>query len=328
VRSILILTVFLISALAQAAESYSVLKSDLYPFLDLNEIEQVLYSEGLIPLDSKKNGSLTGPFTDQVFLNPHQIHNQFAAVKLDISFSSQKKILNLADQEFVCHAQTSRKRSFALYVHGYSLSQVQKICNQFLNQRSQFSKMEFLQKIFISPAQAGTDLCLTQPVVMFAVQGLSKALSESEIVSRLGHCLSTALKSATGSVTGLADSLKNSFDQLLKNPTELWSEVKKQVVAVKDFIVHIKEEVTSLKQALTDLDSEMILHLGCQVAGEIIAGMGVGALTGAGMAKLSSRLLQIVLNLRKSKTLLSRLNDLVRGGRSEMAKKVLSCAIQ
>ena len=316
-----------LSEMTWASAHYKISKVEDYPFMDLYEVEQVLYKEGFVPLDQKRLGFLTADFTDQIFLNPHQIHNQFAAVKLDISYSSKNKILALSDNEFVCHAQTSRHRNFALYLNGLSKHQINKICNQFSEAQAQYAKNEWLKRLFLPNVGAG-ELCLSQTPMASAVQNLSKALSESQVVSQIGTCLLTALRGATGTVTGLAESLKNSFNSLLLNPRELWNEVKNQILAVKDFVVHIKDELSSLKQALSDLDPELILQLGCQVSGEIIAGMGIGALTGAGIAKLSARLLQIAMNLKKSKTMLTRLNELVRGGQSEMAKKVLSCATQ
>lgn len=280
-----------------------------------------------MPIDQKRTGKLTADFTDQIFINPFNGNNQYAAVKLDIEYSAKDKVLNLSKNEFVCHAQTSRQRNFALYIHGLTRDRFLKVCDQFQAGQKSYAKGEVLYNFFVQDVRAD-NTCKVKSSVELSIKDLSIALSESKIASKIGTCVSTALKGAVGTVTGLAEGLQKSFTLLLKNPKELWAEVKKQVVAVKEFVLHIKDELIQLKKNLTVMNEDLLLELGCHVSGEILASIGIGAVSSAGLVKLSARLIQLVEKLKNSKTILTRLNSLMKTGQNQLAKEILSCEIR
>jgi hypothetical protein len=92
--------------------------------------------------------------------------------------------------------------------------------------------------------------------------------------------------------------------------------------------MNLKSEVMGLYSAMKNMDTELIWTIGCQLAGELLAGATLSALGGAGIVKLTQNLVQIFNRLKQSQTLIARLSQLSKKGKSEAAKGILSCVIK
>lgn len=112
------------------------------------------------------------------------------------------------------------------------------------------------------------------------------------------------------------------------SPKELWNGFKKSVSEMKNFVLHLKDEMIKLKNAFAQLDTDLILSIGCTLAGEMITSAGISALTGAGVAMLSAKVVKTISRMGKLKHLFDKLNKLSVLGKGKFAGKVLACGLK
>lgn len=304
------------------AQSYQYKKSDEYPAMAIYEIGQKLALSGFFEVDLKRKGHILKTPIDQMYLKYGSSTNQ-AILILDLKLNSQDRVLRISETEFVCHSETSRGRPFSLYLKVDTQKEFFEVCNLFLNKKSNVhsSKLYQLYQFMINPAYASNTDCNETKLPYENLTQLNSSLEESTVIQGLGTCMSEVLRGSTQTFSGFKDGLLT----MLTNPKELWHEISQQATALKNFLVHIKDEVIQLKNSLSGLDSDLALHLGCRLGGEILTSIGLGALTGIGVAKLSTTLIHAVLKLKEIPLLLTRLNQLKKMGNSPFAKEVLSC---
>jgi guanylate kinase len=303
------------------ALSYKEAKSDLYPFMDIHEITQKLNEDNFLEMDQSKKGNIFNNSFDQIYFNTVN-SNKLAILKFDIQLDTSQKILKISDTEFVCHGQTSRDRYFALYIKGQKRNEFEKICHR-INQKSSFSFRKYLIQNLMSEAQAD-ESCQAKNSNLNHIASVSTEITQNVLMQRIGTCAVDAVRSALKAYKGAVDGAIS----ILKNPLELWHQISQQAIALKDFVMNLKSEVMGLYENLKTMDTEMILAVGCQLAGELLASASLSALGGAGILKLTQKLVQIFNRLKNSKTLLSRLSVLSKSGKSETAREVLSCVIK
>jgi hypothetical protein len=303
------------------ALSYKSAPSDLYPYLDIHEISQKLKPYQLLEMDLKKQGNIFNNSFDQLYFNP-QDQNQLAILKLDIRLDSNQKILKLSDTEFVCHGQTARDRSFSLYMKGNKLSEFQKVCAD-LNKKTVFSFKKYLLDNVVTTAQAQVE-CPDENINLNDISRVSANLTDSVLAQKISTCAIDAVRSALKTYKGAVDGAVS----ILTNPLELWDQISQQARALKDFVMNLKSEVMGLYSAMKNMDTELIWTIGCQLAGELLAGASLSALGGAGIVKLTQKLVQIFNRLKDSKTLIARLSQLSKKGKTETAQGILSCVIK
>lgn len=304
------------------AQSYQFVKSNEYPALAIYEISQKLAANGFFEIDLKRKGRIFKTPIDQMYLKTGSATNQILLI-LDLKLNSEARVLRISETEFVCHSQTSRGRPFSLYLKLDSQKEFFEICNSFLSKKNEVHSSRFYQlyRLMASPAHASNPECdVLNPPYKNLTQ-LKSSLDETSVVQGLGTCLSEVLRGSAQTFSGFKDSLVT----LLTNPKNLWAEISAQATALKNFLVHIKDEVIQLKNSLSGLDSDLALHLGCQLGGEILTSIGLGALTGVGVVKLSTTLMQAVLKLKEIPLLLTRLNQMSKAGNTPFAREVLSC---
>ena len=303
------------------ALSYKHMQSDLYPFMDIHEITQKLNQDNFLEMDRSKKGNIFNNSFDQIYFNTAK-PEQLAILKFDIQLDNAQKILKISDTEFVCHGQTSRDRDFALYIKGPRQHQFEKIC-QSVTEKSTFSFRKYLIKNLISTAQAD-ELCPAKNLNLNHIASVATEISQNVLAQKIGTCAVDAVRSALKTYKGAVDGAVS----ILTNPLELWHQISEQAIALKDFVMNLKSEVMGLYESLKTMDTEMILAVGCQLAGELLASASLSALGGAGIVKLTQKLVQIFNKLKNSKTLISRLSVLSKSGKSETAREVLSCVIK
>lgn len=303
------------------ALSYKSAPSDLYPYMDIHEISQKLKTNQLLEMDLKKKGNIFNNSFDQLYFNP-QNQNQFAILKLDIRLDSDQKILKLSNTEFVCHGQTQRDRYFSVYMKGYQFSEFQKICTG-LNKKTVFSFKKYLLANVVTTAQAQVD-CPDENKNLNDISLVTTKLTDSVLAQKISTCAIDAVRSALKTYKGAVDGVVS----ILTNPFELWDQISQQAIALKDFVLNLKSEVMGLYSAMKNVDTELIWTIGCQLAGELLAGASLSALGGAGIVKLTQKLVQIFSRLKESRTLIARLSQLSKKGKTETAQGILSCVIK
>lgn len=302
------------------ADTYKPIPSDYYAALDLSEVANKLYPFGLVELDLSRKGQISDSLIQQIYFNENQ-RNEMAVLKLDIALESGATKLKLSEQEFVCHAKTSRGRNYALYLKGRSEADFDSLCSVLVKQPATTAKFQWV-KLMISDAQAADmAACDQKPKLNQHLVAVTASVSDSIFAQRLGTCVTQSLSGMKNYAIGLIDTA-----QLLMNPEKLWASLSEQASALKSFVLNIRSELTQLSQQLGNLDSELILHYGCQMAGQTLAAAGAGALTGVGFLKLGSLFSQSLVKLNSMKPLFERLNALKRKGKGEVAKEIMSCA--
>lgn len=309
---------FLIPCLSLADE-YLQENSDLYPALDIYEISQQVFKFGFRELDLKRSGALLHGSLDQVYFH-QQKSDEFAILKLDLKLASSDTLFKISADEFVCQGKTSRNRAFSLYVKGRTQAQVTKICGPFSRSLKSQSRF-YIHKLFFNEAQASSSACFDSNVPKQMISSLQGQLQGSILMQQLGTCLSNGLLGGKESIL----EMKNGLQDLLKNPRALWSELSAQGRALLEFVRHLESEMISLKKTLSDLNNDLILEIGCHLGGEVLTSIGLSALTGAGVLKLSVTMEQAVIKLKSMKSIFSRLNKLALTGKGKIVKEVLSC---
>lgn len=313
---------FFFSAQISFALSYKSVPSDLYPYMDIHEISQKLKAFQFLEMDLKKKGNIFNNSFDQLYFNPQE-EKQLAILKLDIQLDSGQKILKLSDSEFVCHGQTMRDRYFSLYLKGQNFSDFQKLCVN-LNQKTIFSFKKYLLKNIVPVAYAEIECPDPKSGNLTDISKVANNLTDSVLAQKISTCAIDAVRSALKTYKGAVDGAVS----ILTNPFELWDQISQQARALKDFVMNLKSEVMGLYSAMKNMDTELIWTIGCQLAGELLAGASLSALGGAGIVKLTQKLVQIFNRLKESQTLITRLSQLSRKGKSETAQGILSCVIK
>ncbi len=302
-----------------SADSYIVEKSDFYPALDIHEVSQVLYSHGFNEFDLSKRGQILSGAMDQIYFNINA-SDEIGILKLDLKLISNSKILQLSDREFVCHAQTSRGRSFSLYLKGRSQQDFSSICNSFANSKKSSRSATFLHFLIPEVMAANAGGCELGPTTAKNFREIRGRLSANLIVQKFGTCLTRFLQGSASTFTGVVSSI-----EALKDPVELWRKISVEAIAMKNFVLHMQSEITDAIEATANLDGELILHAYCHLLGEMGTSIGITALTGVGLVKLGAQFTQGLMKMVRTKSLFSRLNDLKRAGQIKAAKEILSC---
>lgn len=312
--------ILFISRLGSALAYHSV-ASDLYPFLDIQEISQKLGVFQFFEMDLTKKGNIFNNSFAQAYLNAENV-SQVAILKFDLQLDSGQTILKLSDSEFICHGKTSRDRFFSLYTKGQKFSDFEKVCAR-LNEKTIFSFKNFLIKKIVPDAQAAKATCPGDNPNLNDLAAVSNQLTELTFTQRISTCAIEAVRSALKTYTGAVEGAVS----IVTNPSELWAQISQQALALKEFVLHLKSEALALFNSMQNMDGELIISLGCQLAGELLASSSLAALGGVGFAKLTQKLVQIFNRLSSNTTLLARLSNLARKGHPETAKGILSCAI-
>ena len=314
------LILFLIPCLSLADE-YLQENSDLYPALDIYEVSQQVFKFGFRELDLKRSGVLLQGSLDQVYFS-QQKPDELAILKFDLQLASGQRLLKISANEFICHGKTSRNRAFSLYVKGRSASDMTTICGS-LSRSLKCQSRFYIHKLLFSEAQASelSPTCSESRAPKQIISNLQGQVQESVLVQQLGTCLASGLRGSKDSIR----EIKNGLQDLLKNPQALWSELSAQGRALLEFVRHLESEMISLKKTLSDLNNDLILEIGCHLGAEVLASVGLSALTGAGVLKLSVTMEQAVMKLKNMKSIFSRLNKLALAGKAKIAKEVLSC---
>ncbi len=302
------------------ADRYKSVASDYYPALDLNEVSNKLYSFGLIEFDLSRKGHMLNGSFDQIFFDELQ-KNETAVLRLDIALESGLAKLKLSENEFVCHAETSRGRKFALYLKGRNEREFNKICNSLTKRHSMGAKFRLLKYLVPDAKAADFTSCDQKPNSAQHLGAVTATVADSVFAQRLGTCFTQSINGAKNYFNGLADTAK-----LFLEPEKLWKNISEQAIALKNFVINIRSELTKLSEQITNLDPELILHYGCQLAGESLVTAGAGALTGFGLAKLATLFSNSLVKLNALTPVFERLNALKKKGHGKIAKEIISCA--
>ncbi len=258
-------------------------------------------------------------------------HDNYAVLKLDLQYLGRPGVMQLSETDYVCHGLFVNQRPFSLFTSGVYKAVIEKVCSQ-VNlakndiKKNHYSKSFLVYSLMMTDAQAQAtckDNSSTKNIS--SIKNISSRFSSEELMQKLGTCAIDARRGAGSVFTGMFDGAIKLFTT---PPKELWNGLKKSVVEIKKFVIHLKDEMIKLKNAFSQLDLDMILQIGCPLAGEIIASAGITALTGAGIAMLSARIVQTISRMSKLKHLFDKLNKLAALGKSKFAGKVLACGLK
>jgi len=163
-------------------------------------------------------------------------------------------------------------------------------------------------------------LTRTKQMASDLVTGIESPL----LLRRIGQCASDAWGGMARSAAGTFAY----FKQLITHPTSLWEEMSKGQQELKEFAFRIRSELSEVFSSLSGLSTGHRLQLGCSAAGEVVMAAleaaAAGALVGAMMPVILSRLKSIVAFLKKLKGL-DKLG-FPSETRYRMAREVISCA--
>lgn len=334
-RIVFLLLIFFIqiTAYAQKSRQYVFRQSTKASPLDIDETNAILNAYGFSELDHSKKGQIVKGGYDQLYFDLAD-PKKMAILKFDLYLNTQESLIRLNLTDFVCHGQNSRGRDFALFVSGEKEATFNKICHQLRNPYKQshskyFLKIDFLLQNVISKAFAGdfeNSKCTHQSQNYGnGLSELTQNLNETKIFQQLGTCVSSALRGGTDFFKGSYDSVTHLFNS---SPEQLWNELKQQVVEIKNFVLNLKSEVVKMVNGLKNLNSDLIVKLGCEMAGSFLAEKGLTAIVGLGAFTLVTLLKQATQRIGSMESLFSRLNQLQKLGKSHLAEEVLSCAIK
>lgn len=318
--------ILLISTFA-TAEGYRLDAGPENSQVDLFLFNQEMEPHNFFPMDLTHKGSI-GDF-DQIFFDRNNFNN-FAVLKMDLAYLGAPGLMQLSEKDYVCHGSFTNNRSFALFTTGVDKELVGKICNQ-VNlakndiKKNHYSKSFLIYSMLMTSAQAQAT-CKDKVVQNIgSMQNVSTQFSTQVAIQKLGTCLSDALRGAGNVFTGMFDGVKSLFTT---SPKELWNGIKKSATEFKNFIVNIKDEMIKLKNSFSQLNNDLILSIGCTLVGEMITSAGISALTGAGAAMMSAKIIKTINRMGKLKHLFDRLNKLSFLGKGKFAQKVLSCGLK
>lgn len=312
--------------------------------VDIFLFSQALNEFNLFPLDTTHRGSILKNDFDQIFIDRSN-YNNFAVLKFDLHYLGSPGILKLSATDYVCHGTFDHQRSFTLFSSGIDSLIMEKICqkmspakNAFQKNNSakeNFSRLSFLklniiQNLLINTSQAQINVqsqCKNNKNIkdINSIKNISSYFSSELAIQKIGSCLADVLRGSGHVFEGLLDGAKN---LLTMTPAKLWNSLKETASGIKHFVLNIKDELIKLKNSFSQLNADLILSIGCQLAGEIITSAGISALTGAGYAMMAPRIAQIINKMGGLKHLFGRLNKMSQFGNSKLAEKVLSCGIK
>lgn len=312
------------------SQGYKLEKSPLSSQVDIFLFSQELNPYNLFPMDLTHKGSILKQDFDQIFFDRNNFNN-YAVLKLDLRYLGNHGALKLSETDSVCHGVFIGQRSFSLFTSGIEFKTVEKICHQ-VNitkndiKKNHYSKSMIAYELLFKQAQAMTTCSDQQNSKnVTSIKNISTQFSSEATIQKIGTCLANALKGSGQVFTGMLDGVKN---LLSFSPREIWKGIKESVEGIKNFVLHIKDEMIKLKNSLSSLNIDLILSIGCTLAGEIITSAGVSALTGAGVAMLSKRIIDVISRIGKLKHLFERLNKLKFLGKGKLAEEVLSCGLK
>lgn len=303
------------------AITYKSSSSELYPYIDILELSKIMKKFNFLEMDLNKKGNIFNNSFDQWYINSKDL-NQIGILKFDLDLDTKQQVLKISENEFVCHGQTSRGRDFAFYVKGKSESQFKNICQQ-LTKKEIFSFRKYLLKNLLRVASAQTS-CDKNNTNLNQLSNIASDISQSVLAQKISTCAVDAVRAALKTYKGTVDGVAS----ILTNPIELWHQISQQAEALKDFVMNLKTEVMGLYNSVKNLDPELIWTLACQLGGELLASASLSALGGAGLVKLTQKLVQIFSKLKNSNTLLTKLSVLSKLGKSQTAKEILSCVVK
>lgn len=320
------------------AQGYQLETSKSNSQMDLFAFSQHMAESNFFALDQSFKGSIYKTDMDQIFIDRNN-HDHFAVLKFDLKYLGVQGMQKISDTDYVCHGSfesLTGNRSFALFTTGIEQKVINDICKSLTvgsieNTKTSFAKAQMVKALLMNSAfaSAGSQADCCDKTGNFkslsAIKNTSSFFKSEEFMQKMGTCAMDALRGAGGVFTGTFDSIKSLFTT---SPKELWNGLKTKAQEIKRFVTHLKDEMIKLKNAFSQLDSDLILGIGCPLAGEIIVGAGISALTGAGVAMLSARVLQVMSKMSKLNHLFTKLNKISRIGNKKLAGKVLSCGIK
>lgn len=336
---ILLLFAFLnVWSASSFAQGYKLEPSKENSQLDIFMFSQMMSESNFFALDQSHLGSIYKNDMDQIFLDRNN-HENFAVLKFDLKYLGPQGVIKLSENDYVCHGtfdSLASPRPFALFTTGIDKSVVEKACkdvsvSQSFELRKNYVQAHFAAALLMNSAFASAgsqdDCCNKNENFksLSAVKNVSSFFTSEEFMQKMGTCAMDALRGASGVFTGALDSVKSLFTT---SPRDLWNGLKAKAKEIKRFVTNLKDEMIKLKNAFSNLDADLILAIGCPLAGEIITGAGISALTGAGVAMLSARVLQIMSKMSKLNHLFTKLNKLSRIGNKNFAGKVLRCGVK
>ncbi len=313
-----------------SAQGYKLEASKTHSQVDIFLFSQELNLFNFFPLDLTHKGSILAQDFDQIFFDRNN-HDHYAVLKFDLQYQGSLGVMDLSETDYVCHGTFTNNRPFSLFTTGIDKNIVKKMCDQ-INlvhndvKKNHYSKSFIAYSLLMSSAQAQASCSSNSNVKNIStIKNLSTQFSTEVAIQKLGSCVADILRGSAGVFTGLFDGAKN---LLTTSPSKLWQGLKKSASEIKSFVLHLKDEMIKLKNSFSQLSVDLILSIGCNLAGEMITSAGLSALTGAGVAMLSAKIVKTISRMDKLKHLFERLNKLSFLGKGKLAEKVLSCGLK
>lgn len=136
-----------------------------------------------------------------------------------------------------------------------------------------------------------------------SLSSFTKDLNEQSFLKQTGDCALQAFQGGKEMGTEMLDF----FKQLATNPLALASKMRDSFVAFKDLVMNLKSQTSEFLHSLTGLTSVEKQELACTMTGELLAGLGAGALAPGASTRI---LPQLALRMQKIKTSLSEVQSL------------------
>jgi hypothetical protein len=316
------------STLAQA-QGYKLEASKAHSQVDIYLFSEELTQFNFFAMDLTHKGSIKSGDFDQIYFDRNNFDN-YAVLKFDLRYLGNPGVMQLSDTDYVCHGTYINQRPFSLFTSGLDKDVVDKICGQANIARNDvkknhYSKSFLLYSMIMTTAQAQATCKDNTVKNISSIQNISSQFSAEGAIQKLGSCLADVLRGSAGVFKGMFDGVKSLFTT---SPKELWNGLKKSVAEMKNFVLHLKDEMIKLKNSFSQLNADLILSIGCTLAGEMITSAGLSALTGAGVAMLSVKVVKTISRMGKMKHLFDRLNKLSFLGKGKLAEKVLACGLK
>ncbi len=290
-----------------------------YNGADLFEIAAELNNSSFADLDLARAGHFGGFSFDQIFVN-RQNEKVFAVVIFDLIAPIKNKIFELGLEEVICHSTTATGRPFALYLSDRKFAREISYCQTRPGRgQQQSSWRKQLWQQFIPAAEAAN--CNSIPdLTKTALQGRAVIAEKRDwILQKMGTCLTQGLAGVT--------EVGVEISKWIHNPEKLWQDVSREAQALKNFVLNISSEVQSLIREFSLLDSELMIGAVCKLGTEVLV---TGLLTGGAIGlvtKMSLAMTKLTLRLKNLNGLFTKLSELKKTGRIDLANGVLNCEI-
>ncbi len=316
-----ILLTFSVRAHASLGFTYSETADYSAPkLIDVLEVQTELEERGYWPVDLSHEHKLQGIGVDQMFFD--STTSKLVLLKFGQKLSDLEylgKLINL-ENDFLFHGETAGNVPFALFFIGHRETEAQNVLQGF-----GLKKSVSLWRLFIPEAQAACSAS-----ALGAMGSLSMTMASPVVLQRLWNCGLAVGAGAKESVKGIGKGVKAFF----KNPKKFWKDTKESAKQLWGFVSKIHVEVGKLIKLLGGVDSETAWQVGCTIAGQLLPGLVIGAVTGAAAAAAIARLLpMLTAQLQKVRSMGSALQALSRqrvAGRLKNADSavelVVSCA--